>query len=176
MTSDINEFDEDFSEEKSKTQLKKEMHALQALGESLIALSVAKRATLNLSEKLEAALQEAPRIKQNNARKRHLQFIGKLMRDIDTEKLEADMNALREQGHRSSRQNPAITLWCERLLNDNNALNDFITNFPQCDIQHLRQVLRQALKNNEKAKAAAPDAKPAIDKKLFKLVQEILAG
>ncbi|HLT25185.1 MAG TPA: ribosome biogenesis factor YjgA [Zeimonas sp.] len=73
----------------SKTQRKREMHELQALGERLAALDDDEIARLPIDERLADALREARRIRSREARRRQLQFIGRLMRSVD------DVDALR---------------------------------------------------------------------------------
>jgi ribosome-associated protein len=77
--------DDDFSGEKSKSQIKRELHALQDLGERLTTLKPDVLAKLPLTDALQRALAEAPKHKAHIARKRHLQYIGKLMREQDIE-------------------------------------------------------------------------------------------
>jgi ribosomal 50S subunit-associated protein YjgA (DUF615 family) len=67
----------------SKTQRKRDAHALQALGVQLVALSVAQLARIELPEALHEAVLAAQRMRSHGARTRHLQFIGKLMRQLE---------------------------------------------------------------------------------------------
>ena len=71
--------------EKSKTQVKRELHALQDLGERLAGLPAEQLDRLPLTDPLRKALAEAPKHKTHIARKRHVQYLGKLMRDQDLE-------------------------------------------------------------------------------------------
>jgi ribosome-associated protein len=67
----------------SKSQRKRDAHALQALGVQLVALSTAQLARLDLPEPLHEAVLAAQRMRAHGARTRHLQYIGKLMRQIE---------------------------------------------------------------------------------------------
>jgi ribosome-associated protein len=67
----------------SKTQRKRDAHALQALGVQLLALSAAQLARLELPETLHEALLAAQRMRAHGARTRYLQYIGKLMRQLE---------------------------------------------------------------------------------------------
>lgn len=146
-------FDDDEEEIISKSQIKKEMQALQEMGESLLAMKKSQRDTLPLSTKLHLALEETLRITHKNARRRHMQYIGKLMREVDMDALQARLNEIQEQGHRSARQQPFIEEWTRRLVEeDNQALQEFIEQYPQCDIQKLRQFIRQAKKEQAEGK------------------------
>jgi len=128
----------------SKSHLKREMHARQALGKKLVDLNNAQLARLDLSEGLLAAIRETQRISGHEARRRQLQYVGKLMRDVDFAALQAAyddlMGATRESValmHRSE------TLRDE-LLEDDGALGDFIAQHPGIDIQWLRAKVRAA--------------------------------
>ena len=79
----------------SKSQRKKEVHALQDLGVELVALSDERLAALELPERLRDAVLEARRITAREARRRQLQYIGKLMRQVDAEPIRAALAALR---------------------------------------------------------------------------------
>ena len=79
----MSDYLDDFSEEKSKTQVKRELHALVDLGERLTTLKPDLLNRLPLTDGLRRALADAPKHTANIARKRHILFIGKLMRDQD---------------------------------------------------------------------------------------------
>ena len=81
----------------SKSQRKKEVHALQDLGVELVALSDERLAALELPERLRDAVLEARHITAREARRRQLQYIGKLMRQVDAEPIRAALAALRAQ-------------------------------------------------------------------------------
>ena len=91
-------------ERPSKSALKRQMHALQALGERLLALKPAKLAQLPLSDRLREALDDYRRIRPGarEGRRRQSQLIGKLMRHEDTaaiaEQLDSERDAHRAQG------------------------------------------------------------------------------
>src|SRR5258706_6864069 len=72
-------------EKPSKTELKRVMHELQALGERLIGLNPEQLAAIALPENLHEAVEQARRITKHEARRRQLQYIGRLMRDVDPE-------------------------------------------------------------------------------------------
>lgn len=85
-----------FPDEKpSKTQRKREMHELQALGESLVALEADQIARLPVDERLVDALLQARAIRSREGRRRQLQFIGRLMRDVDADALRAALAEIR---------------------------------------------------------------------------------
>ena len=79
----MSDYSDDFSGEKSKTQVKRELHALQDLGQRLAGLKPDLQRKLPLTDALRRALEEAPKHTANSAKKRHMQFVGKLMREQD---------------------------------------------------------------------------------------------
>lgn len=82
-------------EKPSKTQRKREMHALQALGESLVELEDDEIARLPIGERLADAVREARAMRSGEARRRQLQFIGRLMRDVDVDALRGALTEIR---------------------------------------------------------------------------------
>jgi len=79
----VDSYDDSLDGEKSKTQVKRELHALVDLGERLTTLKKDLIAKLPLTDEMRRALADAPKHTANIARKRHISFIGKLMRDQD---------------------------------------------------------------------------------------------
>ncbi len=161
---DIDQNDEDY---KSKTQIKREMEALQKLGAKLLTLKKDVLAKLELSDQLRAALKESTRIKQNEAKRRHLQYIGKLMRDADVEQIQQAIDR-QEAGTQAYAQHfHKLEHWRDQLLQDDNHIDAFTTEYPAADRQHLRQLLRNA--RNE----AAHNKPPATARKLFKYIRDL---
>lgn len=150
--------------EQSRTDLKRESLALQDLGEALIDLRAQLMAGLDLPEKLASALEDAKRITDFGARRRHLQYIGKLMRHLEPDTLEAARAALEVQHQGSAEEKLALhetEQWRDRLIADDAALTEWLAVAQQAqdqgaasvDPQHLRALIRQARKD---AQATAP--------------------
>jgi ribosome-associated protein len=96
--------DEDWQElPPSKSARKREAHALQKLGEDLVALRAADLARLPLPETLRDAIDEARRLTSRGALARQRQYIGKLMRDIDVAPIQAALAALTEERNTRAR-------------------------------------------------------------------------
>ena len=134
----------------SKTQRKKEMHYRQAMGEKLIALKPDERTALNLPDELLAALEEANRLRKNEALRRHKQYIGKLMRDIDLEPIEAYFTRVESAHELNTRAFHELeTLRDQLIAGDNNTIGDAIARFPAVDKQKLRQLVRNAKKERQ---------------------------
>src|SRR5512133_941248 len=86
-------YDPDEPQPLSKTKIKQQMHDLQGIGEELAALGKDQLAQLDLPESLVDAIREMHRIKKFGAQRRQMQYIGKLMRDVDTAPIVAKLNS-----------------------------------------------------------------------------------
>jgi ribosome-associated protein len=128
----------------SKTRRKHAMHALQDLGEALIALDPPRLATLDLPERLHDAILAARSITRHEARRRQLQYVGKLMRKIDPAPIEAAL-ADWAQGPAQARARFAeIERWRERLLDDPAALDAFRAAYPGAESSDLHPLIEDA--------------------------------
>jgi len=160
--------DADF--EPSKTERKREAHAARDLGGELCALSDAQLEAFPLSDSLLAAIRESRNIHAHGARKRHLQYIGKLMRQHDVAAIEQELNHIAPDAPHNIRLQHESERWRERLLSDDaSAVTDFISRYPQVDIQALRQLLRQITKEQAEQKP------PRYFRELFRLVRDTLS-
>ncbi len=138
--------DEEFDLGPSKTQLKKASLALQDLGEALTQLSDQQLARLPLSEELTNSVQQARNMRANAARKRQIQFIGKLIRNNDSDAILAALEDLQAQSTNSHQLMQMAEHWSERLINEPDALADFLNQYYQADRQQLRSLLRNCQK------------------------------
>ncbi|MDO8720246.1 MAG: ribosome biogenesis factor YjgA [Polaromonas sp.] len=159
----------------SKTQLKAEADEKQALGEALLTLRADLMARLDLPDKLLDALAQAKRITNFEGRRRQMQFIGKLMRPLDTEPIRA---AIDEQANGSADLTLALHLaeqWRDKLIASDDALGQWITAYPGTDSQQLRALIRQARKDI--AKPETPGEAPRHGKsyrEIFQLVKQTM--
>jgi ribosome-associated protein len=117
----------------SKTQRKAEMSALQALGEALLNVGPARRAELDLPERLIDALDAAQRITRREARRRQLQFIGRLMRDIDAAPIRTRLAQWADAPNAEKARLHALERWRERLLAEDDALDRLCAERPAAD-------------------------------------------
>lgn len=141
--------------EASRTELKRESTELQKLGEDLLTLRADLSKSLDLPEKLSEALADARRITNFEGKRRQMQFVGKLMRQLEPDTLTAVRAALQEQHQGSAKQTLALhqaEQWRDRLIAQDEAFGDWIQQFPGTDTQQLRALIRQARKD-----APAPD-------------------
>ncbi len=131
----------DEPEQPSKSQRKREMQALQETGARLVELNADQLAQIALPERLLEAVLEAQRIHDFEGRRRQMQYIGKLMREVDPAPIQARL----EQWHGVAREHTAsqrlAERWRERLLDEENALALFANEYPGCDLQHLRSLV-----------------------------------
>ena len=102
-------------ERPSKSQRKRDMTALQALGAELVALSADQLDRVELPERLREAIVEARQIKSFEARRRQLQYIGKLMRDVDAEPIRMTLEQWRGSAREATAQQHAVERWRDRL-------------------------------------------------------------
>lgn len=144
-------------DEPSKTDLKRESAELQKLGEALLTLRGDLMQRLELPEKLVDALAETKRITNFEGRRRQLQYLGKLMRGLDEETLDAIRAAIDEQRQGSAGEALALhraEQWRDKLIASDEALRDWLQAYPDTDTQQLRALIRQARKDSP----ADPDA------------------
>ena len=138
--------DDDF-DRPSKSQLKREMHDLQALGEDLLTLPASRIDPLGLPEILADAIKAAKKITAHEGRRRQMQYIGKLMRRVDPEPLRQAVAAFQLGHAKDSLALHQSEAWRERLLKDDAALQAFIEAHTGIDVQQLRSLVRAARKD-----------------------------
>ena len=165
----------------SRTDQKKESLELQKLGEDMLTLSAGLMDKLDLSDKLKDAVVEAKRITNFEGKRRQMQFIGKLMRLLDDAQLSAIREALKEQHGGSVADIAALhqaQTWRDRLIapdEDNDAFQQWITQFPQTDSQQLRALIRQARKDAKPEKPGQAVRHGRAFRDIFQLVKEALS-
>lgn len=156
-------------EEKSKSQRKREMTALQDLGEQLAALNAQQLRKLNLPEALYSAIKAAQDMPQRGARKRQLQYIGRLMRAVDAAPITAALEQMSGPNRQANAHFHKLEQWRERLLKEgDSAVQDLLDSCPQADRQHLRQLVRNALAER------AANKPPRAARLLFTYLRELL--
>ena len=136
----------------SKTKRKQEMHELQALGVALVALSESQLQDMSLETRLHEAVLAAKRITSHEARRRQMQYIGRLMRDADAEPIRARLAAIEGHSAQAAAHHRRLEAWRERLMADDEALTEFVAAHPGADLQELRALLRNARKEAKEGK------------------------
>ena len=168
-------FDESAHEEweddyPSKSQLKRESEALQNLGVELVNLKPSELAKVPMDEELADAIELAHRLRgKKEAWRRHLQFIGRLMRSRDTAEIEQALDVIRSRHVAGNARMHKLELLREKLLeNGDEAVNELVAQYHELDRQKLRQLVRQARKERLENKA------PAAFRELFQYLRDEL--
>jgi len=156
-------------EKPSKTQRKRAMHELQALGERLVELNSEQLAAVALPEGLREAVERARRITKREARRRQLQYIGRLMRSVDPEAVREKLKAWDGVSAEETARLHRIERWRDRLIEDDGALGVLAGAHPGIDTQRLRALVRNT---REERNAGRP---PRAYRELFRALREIVA-
>ena len=135
--------DDDFI---SKTQIKNEMHELQKVGARLLTLSKQQISKLPLSDEIIAAIEEDKRIKSHEAKRRHLQYMGKIMRTHDADAIIHALDMLDPGSDAYQRATNELESWRERILQDDKHLHEFLELHPDTDRQYINQLIHNAKK------------------------------
>ena len=152
----------------SKSQRKRELDELKKLGSELLEFSDDALRQLAISGKLLEALRTAKRINSNSARKRQMQYIGKLLKDEDAAPLVAAVDARHHQHATHTREFHKLEELRDKLIRDgDSALADVLALFPRADRQHLRKLVRQARKEQETKQP------PRASRLLFRALREL---
>ena len=165
--------DADFSdsnERPSKTRQKKAMHELRDLGADLVGLSAGQLKRIDLPEDILAAVRECQKITAHGAHRRQLQYLGKLMRGADDAPIRAGLALLRGESAAETARLHRLERMRTRLLEDEAALSAIAAAWPGADLQQLRQLRRNALK--EQAAGKPPKNYRAIFQALQELDQQ----
>jgi ribosome-associated protein len=151
----------------SKTKRKKEMHELQAIGAELVELPDAQLAQIDMPENLREAVLEAKRIKAHEGKRRQMQYIGRLMRDIDPAPIRERLDALSGQSAQEAARHKRLEQLREKLLADDTALTDFVTSHSGADLQELRTLIRNARREQKEGKP------PRAYRELFRVLKAL---
>ena len=153
---------------KSKSQIKRELRELQALGKQLVELPQKQLVDIPVSDKLRDAVVDA-KILRHGAIRRQLQYIGKLMVKEDEASIRSALYKLQQPNRDEVNAFREVEQWRDQLLRDDYDLLDELTNrFTNFDRQHIRQLIRNAKKEQELNKP------PKSARLLFKYLTEML--
>jgi len=154
-------------EKPSKSAVKRAMSELQDLGAELVALSADQLRKIDLPDDLRDAVRDAQRFTQHEARRRQLQYIGRLMRGLDAEPIRAAIDDIKGVSAAAAVRLHAVERLRERLLADEKVIGEIAAEHPQADLQQLRQLRRNALKEQEHGKP------PRAFRELFRVLREL---
>jgi ribosome-associated protein len=152
----------------SKTKIKKQMLELQDLGEQLAALNKDQLKELELPENLRDAITEVKRMTKFGAISRQMQYIGRLMRDVDAAPIIAKLEVWNGTSKQHITWLHQVENWRDRLLAEPDAITELLATYPQSDAQRLRTLIRNALKEKELAKP------PKSFREIFQILKEII--
>lgn len=162
--------EEDFTEDTgrpSKTKQKEAMHELRDLGAELVELSVGQLKRINLPENIFEVVRECQKITAHGARRRQIQYLGKLMRGVDDEPIRAGLAMLRGESSAETARLHRLERFRTRLLEDEAVIAEIAAQWPTVDQQQLRQLRRNALKEKEANKP------PKNFRAIFQILQEL---
>jgi len=142
------------------------MHELQALGVALVALPEGMLQAMALDSRLLDAVLEAKRITAHEGKRRQIQYIGRLMRDVDPAPIRARIAELEGSSAQATARHRRLEGWRERLIADDEALTAFATEHPGADLQALRTLIRNARKEASLGKP------PHAFRELFRVLKE----
>lgn len=159
--------DEPVHDGPSKSQRKRDMLDLQALGERLATLGEERLTSLDLPERLADAVRQARRLTKHGALRRQRQFIGRLMRDIDAGPIQEAFDRWDGLSKADIALQHRAERWRERLLVEPDALTAFAGEHPGADLQRIRTLIRNAQSER------AAEKPPRSYRELFRLIRDL---
>ena len=151
----------------SKTKLKAEADVAQSIGKKLVDLSKDRLIKLALPEALFDAVLEAKRLTANGAIRRQMQYLGRLMRDIDSAPIVEQLQAWEGKNTQENARFHGMERWRDRMIENADAVSEFLVAYPHSDSQQLRALIRNVQKET------AANKPPKSSRELFKLIREI---
>tara|TARA_B100000795_G_scaffold198244_1_gene152111 strand:+ start:35 stop:532 length:498 start_codon:yes stop_codon:yes gene_type:complete len=152
----------------SKTELKKDSKKIQQFGRKISELTINNIETFKFPLNIYEATIDLKNLKSNSAKKRQVQYLGKLLREIDLTDAFIIMKQLKVSSQKEIQRNNIIEGWRNKLLNNNNSITEFVDEYPEIDRQSLRQTISNAQKEKIKNKP------PKYSRQLFKLIKDII--
>jgi ribosome-associated protein len=149
----------------SRTKKKEAVEELQKLGAALVDLPPAQLESLALPADLLKAVLEAQRITSHGAKRRQLQYIGKIMRKVDPEPVRAALATVAGKSAAARGLQMRLESWRERLIGDDAALTAFAGEHPGADLQEMRTLIRNARKEIAEGKP------PRAQRELFRVLR-----
>lgn len=152
----------------SKTKIKKQMHELRDLGKELTELGKDQLAQLDIPENLRDAIREMKNINKFGAQRRQMQYIGKLMREIDPAPILAKLDVWKGRSQQHIAYTHQLERWRDRLMESDAALTELLAAYSQADAQRLRTLIRNAQKEMEAGKT------PKNYREIYQVLREII--
>lgn len=152
----------------SKSEIKRDAEALKKLGEKLVDLTKTNLEKMPLDESLRDAVELAQRL-QKEARRRQIQYIGKLLRAIDPEPIQETLDKLENKHQQQQAMLHKLELLRDELVEKgDNTLTELLIDYPQADRQYLRNLIRSAQKEREQNKP------PKAYREIFQYLKELV--
>jgi len=159
--------DSEYAIRPNKTQLKREIRALNELGKELISLSDAELKKIPLSESMFVAIMDGKRF-QRGALQRQLRRIASLMQNEDIPAIQHELTRLKQPSKQQQAELHQVEQWRDGLLNgDEGVFERLLELFSELDRQYLRQLIRNASKERKREKP------PKSARLLFKYLNEL---
>lgn len=163
------EFEQEY-DRPSKSQLKREMTALQKLGAELIAEPRDRVKRVPMPEDVREAILECQQIKDHEGRRRQLQYVGKKMRTLEPHEIEAIQKVLdswKGQSKSDTAAMHALEKRRDKLLANDGALTELKEQYPEVDVQVLRTLIRNARKEQ------AENKPPKAYREIFQILKQL---
>ena len=149
----------------SKTELKKDSKKIQEFGRKISELTINNIEAFKFPSNIYEATIDLKNIKSNSAKNRQVQYLGKLLREIDLTDAFLIMKQLKVSSQKEIQRNHIIEDWRDKLLSNNDSITQFVDEYPKIDRQSLRQTISNAQKD---------DKSPKYSRQLFKLIKDII--
>ena len=162
--------DEEGWDRPSKSQIKRELQALQDLGKEMTKLGAETLNKIPLPEDVREAIDEYAKMKSFGAQRRQLQLIGKRMNGLDPEKVRTAIDIATGESRAAVAAHHRAERLRDKLIAEDSALTDFIKEFPQVDVQGLRQLIRAARKEAQTGKP------PKSARELYRLIHPMVSA
>jgi ribosome-associated protein len=156
----------------SKSQLKREMTALQELGEELVSQPKERVMRVPMPEDVREVILECQKIKDHEGRRRQMQYVGKKMRTLEEAEIAAIQKVIDSWKGASKAETAAlhaIERKRDKLLADDKALTELKEQYPEVDVQHLRVLIRNARKEQAESKP------PKAYREIFQILKQLHA-
>ena len=152
----------------SKTELKKDSKKIQQFGKKISELSINDIKIFKLPSNIYEATIELKNIRSNSAKKRQVQYLGKLLREIDLTDAHLVMEQIKVSSQKEIQRNHIIEAWRDKLLSNDKSTTEFVDKFPKID----RQSLRQTISNTKKERK--DNKPPKYFRQLYKLIKDVI--
>lgn len=162
----------------SKSQVKRDMHALLDLGKQLVDLPVDRLRQLDLAEPLYDAILLAQRTHSREGRRRQIHYVGKLMRKAPAEAIRVQLDTWANGSREETRSMHRLEALRDLLLNDDDALTQLLQDYPGADVQQLRALIRAGRRERQQNQTLQAGQEPIRKhyRALFQALKALSAG